>query len=485
MIGRTKGIKCCCLVVRFAAILVAWSAVAAQETARSPEVPAAAARYVDGSFGFALTPPIRCDVFREKRFIGTDDVEVVRFVNAEAMWSLSVRQSKPQRALDPETLGAMVAQELAGTCQDIVVVRADGSQVGSREMVRCAVTMTARGIPMLRQQAMIRVKPTEYFAVILASPQSDEKNAALAFDKAVASFEVLRSEAQENHLREALVRGSSLLQLARSGSLDLQGKDPREVFLRYVEGGQENGFMQIRMVPGTVDRREGLTVFKWFWYFPQDESITLMQQDMFVTPNLSFEKWESRRITISPPPRGGGQRQISVETENGIRQGDKLLVAYAGKSTGSQITEKELDVDRTYASAAWDVLLPTLVDLSKQEVYAFSWYDSSRRGLALQTFRVVGEKGSVGGAPLTVIEQSEGMVPPFHELSVDRSGLLARVVMNVGDKQIEMPGTTRQDVERKYGARVREVEALLPRPQPTTAPVLQKAADERARPKRK
>jgi hypothetical protein len=318
---------------------------------------------------------------------------------------------------------------------------------------------------------MIRVKPSEYYALVFVTPQSDERLARSVFDKVVTGFEIVRSEAQEQQLREGLLRGSALLQLVRSGSLDIGSKEPREMFLRHLEGGQEVGFMQIRVAPQTVDRRKGVTVFKWFWFFPPDESVTMMQQDMFITGNLSFEKWESRRITLPPPPKGGGQREITQEQESGIRQGDKLLVAYAGKSTGRQITEKDIEVDKTYASAPWDILLPTLLDLRRPEVYAFSWYDSGRRGLSLQTFRIAGTKSTPAGPQATVIEQSEGLIPPVHELWVDRDGQLLRVVMNLGDKPVEMLATTRQDIERKYGARVKDIEKLMPAPQPReTAP---------------
>ncbi len=439
-------------------------------------------RYVDGSFGFALIPPAGCATIREKRFIDTaDEVEIVRFVNNEVFWSLGVRQSKPERALDPDTLGEMIVQEVKDACPDAAVAKTGKSELGSREVLRCTVAMTSRGAPVIRQQAMIRVKPSEYFALILVTPKSDEKTASAVFEQVLSSFEVLRSEVQEQQLREALRRGSALLQLVRTGSIDVVGSEPREVFLRYLEKGVEIGFMQIRMEPRTVDRRKGITVFKWAWFFRPDDTITMMQQDMFVTSNLSFEKWASRFITLSAPPKGGGRREISQEIESGIRQDEKLLVGYAGKSSGRQITEKELDVDRTYASAPWDVLLPTILDLRKSELYAFSWYDGSRRGLSLQTFRIVGPKTTASGSEAILIEQSEGLIPPIHELYVDRSGQIVRVVMKVGDQSMEMLATTRRDIERRYGDRVREIEQLMPGP--SSAPAGEKTAGRPDQPK--
>lgn len=470
---RRESVKVCAAAM--GVLVLAGIARAQDATQRRPEAPGVMGpRYVDGSFGFAVTPPAGCEILREKRFIGTDDVEIVRFVNPNALWSLGVRQSKPQRALDPESLGQMVVQELQGVCPDVSIVKSFRSEAASRETLRCEAVMTTRGVPVLRQQAMIRVKPSEYFALVLVTPREDEKTGAAAFEKILGSFEILRSELAEQQLREALARGSALLQLVATGSLDVSGEEPREVFLRYLEGGQEAGFMQIRVEPRTVDHRKGATIFKWLWFFPPDGSATLMQQDMFITDTLAFERWESRRITVSPPPRGAGQREILHEIESGIRHGDKLLVGYAGKSTGRQITEKEIDLDRTYASAPWEVLLPTVVDLTKPQLYAFSWYDSTRRGLSLQTFRIVGPRTLPGGGQATLIEQSEGLVPPIHELWVDRDGQLVRVVMNLPDKRVEMAATTRQDVERKYGAKVKELEKLMPGP--ASAPAADKAA---------
>jgi hypothetical protein len=436
-------------------------------------------RYVDGSFGFAVTPPAGGTVSREKRFIGADDVELARFVDVGSRWSLAVRQSRPPRALDPQAVGDAITEELRDACTDLKVAKSERCEIAGREGLRCVVTMTIHGVPTLRQQAMIRVKPTEYFALILVTPQSDESAATAAFGRITSSFEILRSEAQEKELREALLRGSALLRLVASGSVDIIGKEPREVFLRYLEGGKELGFLQIRMEPATVERRKGLTVLKGAWLFGQDQSITLMQQDMFVTGDLSYEKWDSRLIMIAPPGPAGSKRQIVPETESAVRRDDKLLVAYAGKSDRKEMLEKEIDVDRAYAPASWDILLPTLINLNKPELYAVSWYDSSRKGLCLQAFRVVGPKSiSLRGAAVqaTLIEQSEGLVPPIHELYVDKSGQLLRVVRG-GDKSVEMVATTRQDIERRYSTRTKEVENLLPKPAlRETAPSRQKTS---------
>ncbi len=469
--SAARIVMCACATA--VSLLVPVAGAAAQDAAVGQGLPPGGMgpRYVDGSFGFALTPPAGCELMREKRFINKDDVELVRFVHAGALWLLGVRQSKPPRALDPETLGVAVVEEVKPTCEDVSVVKTFKTELASREVLRCEAVMTSRGTLVLRQQAMIRIKPSEYYALVFVTPQSDEKLARPAFDKVLASFELLRSEAQQQQLLEALVRGSSLLQLVKSGSLDILSKGPREVFLRYLEGDREVGFMQIRAEPQTVERRNGLTIFKWFWFFPPDGSVTLLQQDMFVTADLSFEKWQSRRFTLSPPPKGGGQREISQEREDGRRRRVDLLVAYAGKSTGGEVTEKGIEVDATYASAPWDILLPTLVELKRPELYAFSWYDSSRRGLSLQTFRIAGTRTTPAGLQATVIEQSEGLIPPIHELWVDRDGQLLRVVMNLPGKPVEMLATTRQDVERRYGTRVKEIEKLMPAPPPReTAP---------------
>lgn len=439
-------------------------------------------RYVDGSFGFALTPPADCETLREKRFLETgNEVEIVRFVSVNARWSLGVRQSKPERAADPETVAEMVVGEMQEVYPDVRIIRTDRSTAGSREVLRCTATMTSRGVPMIRLQAMIRVKPSEYFTLVFVAPQSDEEAVVALFDQIVAGFEVLRSEAQEEQIRDALRRGSALLDLVRSGSLDVVGREPREVFLRCLEGGVETGFMQIRMEPRTVEHRKGVTIAKWAWFFRPDESVSMMQQDMFVTSNLSFERWESRLISISPPPKGGGRREISQDIESGIRQETKLLVGYAGKSIGPQITQKELDVDRTYASAPWDLVLPSIVDLNKSELYAFSWYDSSRRGLSLQTFRLAGRKSMPSGKQATLIEQSEGLIPPIHGIYVDDDGQIVRVVMKVGEKPLEMHATTRRDIERRYGDRIKEIERLMPGP--ATVPAGPNVAKQPAQPK--
>ena len=147
-------------------------------------------------------------------------------MNVNVRWSLGVRQSKPERAVDPETVAEMIVGEMQEVCPDVRIVRTDRSTAGSREVLRCTATMTSRGLPMIRLQAMIRVKPSEYFTLVFVAPQSDEEAVVALFDQIVAGFEVLRSEAQEEQIRDALRRGSALLDLVRSGSLDVVGREP-------------------------------------------------------------------------------------------------------------------------------------------------------------------------------------------------------------------------------------------------------------------
>ncbi|NLE58735.1 MAG: hypothetical protein GX616_10265, partial [Planctomycetes bacterium] len=117
------------------ALLSGFLPAVAQDAAETASAPAGTLgpRYVDGSFGFAVAPPADCETLREKRFMETgEEVEVVRFVNVNALWSLGVRQSKLERAVDPESVGEMIVGEMQETCRDISIVKTERSTAGSR-----------------------------------------------------------------------------------------------------------------------------------------------------------------------------------------------------------------------------------------------------------------------------------------------------------------------------------------------------------------
>ncbi len=422
-----------------------------------------AERYVDGSFGFAVRPPAGCATLREQRLVGAAEVEPVRFVHPDYRWSLAVRRSKTPRPLDTEMIIKSITEGISEKCPDVKVIFGKQARIASRQGVRYASTLTVAGVPVLHQQAVVRTGPTEYSALIFVTPQSDREVAMTLFDRVVNSFEVLRSEEKEKQLGEALARGTALLRSVAAGEIDLARSTRGETFLRCIVEGKDVGFIQIREEATTQGYRKGVAVSKWLWLFMPDGSITHMRHGMFLANDLSHEKWESRRLILTPSQEDVG-RQAILDVESAVRQDDKLLITYTAQPNAPRLTEKVIAVEPSYASAPWEVLLPRLVDLNKSELYAFLLYDNGRRGPAVRAFRVAGQKNLRFGDRIVSavkIEDSEGLVPPIHDMYVDKTGRVLRVVLRVEASPMEMVATTREHIERLYGDRLKETQALL------------------------
>ncbi|MHC4443673.1 MAG: hypothetical protein ACYTF1_20230 [Planctomycetota bacterium] len=415
--------------------------------------------YVDGSFGFSITPPAGCEAYREKQILGTSDVEIIRFVSLEHNWSLAVRLSSVTQTPDTQMIINNITAKLDSKYKDVKVINAKQSQIAGRQGVRYAASFVMAEKSWLRQQAVIRYKPNEYYALVMITPLNDRKVANDVFDKIVEKFTILRTQAKQEQIRQALERGTKLLQSVISGQNNINQKSAEDNYLKCIMDGKEIGFIQINEQIKTLGHRKGLAIHKWAWLFKKDKSITHMKHNMFVTNNLSFEQWENRLLVLTPP-RKNLQRTTVLNLEQGIRNRKNLLIAYTPIPNAPQLREKAIEVEISFASAPWDILMPRIVDLNQPNIYAFSVYDSSRRGLSLKTIRVSGPNNvSIDGRkiPAFKLEDSEGLIPPIHDINVDQNGRL----LKISTDQLQMVTTTKQYVEKKYGRQVTEAVELF------------------------
>lgn len=450
--------------VAWVGLLLGWAApaVAAQAPSAAATQPAKGGldpAYVDGSFGFSIRPPAGSTGFREKQTADSGDLEIVRFVNVPLQWSLAVRLSTTTRPLDVKATVEGITGNLGARNKDLEVLRGEAARVAGRDGVRYAASFTAEGTPWLRQQAVTPARANEYFVIVFIAPMSDREAAEAVFDKVVASFEILRDERAQARIQAALDRGAALLKSATGGRPDVAAHVVEESYLRCLMSGRDIGFVRINERATVLDHRKGVQIREWGWLFNLDGSITHLQQDMFLSADLSFERWENR-IHALPAAAPDATPVLLIDLENAIRQDDQLGVAYLPKPNSPDKKDKVIRVEPSYASAAWNVLFPRLVDLQKPETYAFSLYKSDRRGLVLQTLEVIGPAQTlVNGQTISTIkiEDSEGLLPPKTETYVDRQGRIVRVVAG----QLEMVATTREFVETTYTAKVTDAQNLF------------------------
>ena len=439
------------------------SAVAADPATSQPTKGALDPAYVDGSFGFSVCPPAGCTLYKEKQ-AADGDVEIARFVHLPFQWSFAVRLSATSRPLDAQTMIEGITAELSKTLDDLKVLRGQPARIASRDGIRYAASFRASDSQWLRQQAVIPSRQTEYFVLILVTPLSDRETAEPLFDRIVGSFQLLRDERAAGRIQAALERGTAILRRAAEGDIDLGGRLVENIYLRCLVEGEEIGFVRIRERLHTLDHRRGVQISEWGWLFNKDGTRSHLEHEMFLSLDLSFERWENR-LYIIPAGKVDSPQQIMVDLENAIRTDDQLGVAYLPRPNAQEKREKLFDVEPSYASAAWNVLFPRLVDLGRPELYAFSCYKSERRGMILRTLEVVGPRrvlvdGRQENAIL--IEDSEGLIPPKSKMYVDRSGKLIRLEAD----RLEMVPTTAQYVEQRFGRQVAEAQDLFKRFQP-------------------
>lgn len=443
-----------CLAARLATDSAA-AAAEAKEAAPTTLDPA----YVDGSFGFSVRPFAGATALRQKRVLSVADVEIVQFVRLDEKWSLTVRLTSTTRPLDASLIIDGITSSLRSQHEDVKQLRGEAAQIASRDGVRYAASFSIEGNEWLRQQAVIRTKPTEYFALVLVTPLSARAKVEPLFDQIVDSFQLLRSELGEKRLKATLERGTQLLERAARGEIRLTNHVVPETYMRFLLEGKEIGYVQILEKSRPRGPREGVEIREWAWLFQPDGTRTHLRHSMYVTNDLSYESWENRVTTIPPTP-AGVTPQVHLQVDSGLREEDKLIIAYTPQPNSPDLVDRVLDVEPSYASAAWSNLLPRLLDLKTPQSYSFSSYNADRRGLVIRSFQVVGPTQitlNTRTVRAIKIEDSEGFIPPVNEVNVDDKGRLLRVVAG----PLEMLSTTRDEIERAYAARVKEAQEIL------------------------
>ncbi len=417
--------------------------------------------YVDGSFGFSISPPVGGTIYRQKRLTSVSDVEVVQFESELERWFLTVRAvTTTTGSLDAAALIAGITQNLGSQYTDVKVLRSDEARIDGREGLRYEASFLIGGAPWLRQQAVIRTKPTEYFAIVFVTRFEVREWAEKIFDKVVASFRILRTQAMARRIEEGLQRGRLLLQSIGDGKVKLSDRIVPESYMRFVLEGREIGTVQIQERTFTHNNRTGVHIHEIGWLF-KEESITNLRHDMQLTDDLEFEKWENRVYTLPPPPKTPGQpRQLLYQLESGLRQDRQLIAAFMPRPNATELQDRVIDVEPTYASAAWHSLMPRVIDLNRPELYAFSSYNAERRGMVLRTVEVMGPAQVMIGGRMSQafkLQDSEGLIPPINEIYVDGQGHILRVVAG----PLEMVAANKQDILHRYSKRVSEAEATM------------------------
>jgi hypothetical protein len=451
------------LVLMGHAALHAQEANAPGETDRSTEMTLATigiaeTPYVDASFGFSIRPFDGADVTRQKRMTDTGDVELVQFFHVRLNWGMTVSLSQGAQAVSSESLLAGLEARLPNGATGCTVLRRDAFQHKGRAAARLAAECTVQKEPWLQQLAAVAFNDTEYFVILFNTPAKHRDKAERLFDEMIASFDVVRSEMSQAILQQALRRGETLLQhVARNGMLSRQLV--KERYLRLVMDGRDAGFIWMTEFPAIQSKRDGVGLHEEAWIFEKDGRIVRQLNDMFLADDLTYERWRNGVQTLVPA-QGTTPVQSLVTIEQAVRIDDTLQVAFSETPNADELADRAIETPHSYAPAAFLAMFPQLVDTSEPALYAFASYNSDRHGLVLRTLRVVGRQDLlVDGRSVrtTRIEDSEGLVPPIHEIYVDTDGRLVRIVAG----ELEMTATSKEQAEALYGEKIAAAEQTL------------------------
>lgn len=432
------------------------------QDARSPlsiEKGALGPDYLDASFGFSVRPLAGARVDRRKRTV-EGLVQIAQFVRLEVGWSMALRYTDSRRPIDAVAVRHMMLAGLMPEYPDVEITQAESKRVDGRQAIRAEASFSTEGQLWLRQQLVVPLRAKQYIVVTLTTPADDREVAGTAFDQIVASFKVVRTQAQQEALEAALQRGvtlrRNLVETKRKISTTAADKP---TYLRITRDGESVGFVETLEAAVNLDGAPGLRIQQTAWVFNLDGSVQFAREDKFVADNMDLDKWQTIS-QVMPSPAVDPDRRVVATFEAGIRRGDQLIVDYNEKVGVSEKQEKLVGVEPSYAPAAWPLLLPRLIDLNEPELYAFSMYDSDRRGMILRTFRVVGPtQVTIGGGRVSAIkiEDSEGLLPPVGEIDVDSDGRVVRLVSG----PLEMVSISQAEAEREFAPRVKAIQDKL------------------------
>lgn len=442
--------------------------VAVPASAQSPESQKAAGLletirladqpYTDASFGFALRPFSDGDLTRQKRFTDAGETELVQFFHYRLNWAMTVNLARIERPLSPDEMLARIEKRLADQHPGFQAVRRDKLTITGHDAVRFAGTAKVKDAEWFVQEAVVAVRPTEWFVILFNTPVDHRAKSEPLFDEILGSFQMLRSEMTQELLQQSLVRGTELLRkVAADGTIAKNLIE--EHYLRTLVDGRDVGYLWLRELRTTQNRRAGVGLHQEGWIFDAGGAVRIQVTQMFLSDDMAYERWDMRtRILI--PAAGNVPMRVEQTIEQGVREQDRLLIAYTKPGNVEKLEDRTIAVSPSFAPVAFFTLLPRLLDAKNPQTYAFAAYNSERHGLVVRSIRVVGSQDILvdgRSARVTRIEDSEGLIPPVSEIYVDAQGRLARVVAG----NVEMIGTPKSKIVAMYSEKMKSVQQSM------------------------
>src|SRR5262249_49584528 len=135
----------------------------------------------------------------------------------------------------------------------------------------------------------------------------------------------------------------------------------------------------------------GVRVRERGWVFEPDGRVQRIQNSMFVSYDLKYEKWIGSYTTLVPPFDKRGE-SLEVRLEEGVRNERILLSNQTYDMFEPSVANPMITLPEMYLSRALARLIPALLeDLSKKQRLGFVEYDHDKCGLVVRIIDVQSE----------------------------------------------------------------------------------------------
>jgi len=346
-------------------------------------------RYVDGSFGFALTLPEGTVIGRIKRPSGEAAVEVAQFTlpGGNTVGRIVIGDLPEDLAFDSAV--KKVREQFVQECEipPEQIIRRNVAAGGNAKRSACFEAWDERN--QIHNGVLVVEGPTEQiFILYVATRKTKQQKASQIFLKLARAFEVLIRQQDDQIVQTALQRGLQCIYGIKKPSEDLLW---REQYLLVQFGTRPVGFFRISEKFEKKDRKDGLTTTVEKWLFWPAGTAEYELQKSFVSWDLKEEEWFDRTETALERP---GTAPALKKTEQRIlRIGRSLVIQSAAKDKKGRPINRIVECPRAFWPMAWQWLLPRLLanDTAGMSLpdgwIALVCYSPVRQGLETQMLR--------------------------------------------------------------------------------------------------
>lgn len=423
-----------------------------------------AERVVDGSYGFSIRPPRGWCLDRRQIPQGRETT-ILRMMEPTGRTDVHEILLKHKTIGKPVPIGRML--RLRGYELDLEhpTVEIESQQVqpiADRPGACLAGHYTAEGMPRARFEAIVEITPRSYLVLTCDVPVSIRDRMESLFRRVTASLKFLADPSGEKAMTKALEAGAAWLATCSPDTLKKSlVKDRR---FQITSKGKPIGRLRVTERAGRRNRRDGIEINEERWIFEDAGIVRRVQSRMFVSLDLTFERWQSS-VTRWIPAEVDRAERLENAFEEGLRERN-ILVTGQAPTLGQPTREcPPIEVPKAYLSRAMIRMLPRLLGTPRQpRRIGFFTFDADRAGLIVQLFKLRGEceppaNVRVKAGKACCIEQCEGLATSSSIDYVDESGEV--LLTRAGDWTLQ-PATP-ASLERTFAGRVREARQAMAR----------------------